>query len=108
MVPHGKWCNIVSACSYCALAHHKRGVTPHVIPRRPCIHDTQELKRRILGIDPSQVSLFFPPDVPTSCRMLLSQLFVRDPKHRLGARKQDVPLIKARPLLLTTRDLLAV
>ena len=105
---HGNLCSIVGACSYCALAHYKRVVTPHVIPRRPCTHDKQELKRRILGIDPSQVSLFFPPDVPTSCRMLLSQLFVRDPKHRLGARKQDVPLIKARPLLLTTRDLLAV
>ena len=71
--------------------------------------DKQELKRRILGIDPSQValrfppscwlgcglgphpnpsphpaqvSLLFPPDVPASCRMLLAQLFVRDPKHR--------------------------
>ena len=29
--------------------------------------------------------------------MLLAQLFVRDPKHRLGGRKQDVPLIKAHP-----------
>jgi hypothetical protein len=36
--------------------------------------------------------------------MLLAQLFVRDPKHRLGARKQDVPLIKAHALLLTTDD----
>ena len=60
-------------------------------------NDKQELKRRILGIDPHHVSLFFPPDVPTSCRMLLSQLFVRDPKHRLGARKQDMGLLKAHP-----------
>ena len=29
--------------------------------------------------------------------MLLSQLFVRDPKHRLGARRQDMPLLKAHP-----------
>ena len=70
----------------------------------PSFNGKQELKRRILGIDPTQVSLFFPPDVPTSCRMLLAQLFVRDPKHRLGARKQDVPLIKAHALLLTTDD----
>jgi len=60
-------------------------------------NDKQELKRRILGIDPHHVSLFFPPDVPTSCRMLLSQLFVRDPKHRLGARRQDMALLKAHP-----------
>jgi hypothetical protein len=29
--------------------------------------------------------------------MLLSQLFVRDPKHRLGARRQDLALLKAHP-----------
>jgi serine/threonine protein kinase len=57
--------------------------------------DKAELKRQILGLDAHHANLYFPADVPTACRMLLSQLFVRDPKHRLGARRADLPLLKA-------------
>ena len=47
--------------------------------------DKQELKRQILGMDPRRFNLAFPPDMPTACRMLLSQLLVREPRLRLGA-----------------------
>ena len=57
--------------------------------------DKAELKRQILGLDAHHANLYCPADVPTACRMLLSQLFVRDPKHRLGARRADLPLLKA-------------
>ena len=59
--------------------------------------DKQELKRLILGMDPRRYNLSFPPDMPTACRMLLSQLLVREPRLRLGARKQDVAIMKAHP-----------
>ena len=48
-----------------------------------------------MALDAHHANLYFPADVPTACRMLLSQLFVRDPKHRLGARRADLPLLKA-------------
>ena len=56
--------------------------------------DKHELKRQILGMDPRRFNLSFPPDMPTACRMLLSQLLVREPRLRLGARKQ----VRRRPL----------
>lgn len=59
--------------------------------------DKQELKRQILGMDPRRYNLCFPPEMPTACRMLLSQLLVRDPKQRLGSRRQDVPIMKSHP-----------
>ena len=59
--------------------------------------DKQELKRQILGMDPRRFNPSFPPDMPTACRMLLSQLLVREPRLRLGARKQDVAIMKAHP-----------
>ena len=59
--------------------------------------DKHELKRQILGMDPRRFNLAFPPDMPTACRMLLSQLLVREPRLRLGARKQDVAIMKAHP-----------
>ena len=59
--------------------------------------DKQELKRQILGMDPRRFNLAFPPDMPTACRMLLSQLLVREARLRLGARKQDVAIMKAHP-----------
>ena len=37
--------------------------------------------------------------MPTASRMLLSQLLVRDPKLRFGARRQDVAIMKVRPPL---------
>lgn len=61
--------------------------------------DKQQLKRQILGMDPRRYNLSFPAYLSTECRMVLSQLLVRDPKLRLGARKQDVATIKARPPL---------
>jgi len=60
-------------------------------------NDKQELKRQILGMDPRRFNLSFPPDTPTACRMILNQLLVRDPKLRLGARRQDVAIMKAHP-----------
>ena len=48
-------------------------------------------------MDPRRFNLAFPPDMPTACRMLLSQLLVRDPRLRLGSRKQDVVIMKAHP-----------
>jgi len=59
--------------------------------------DKQELKRQILGMDPRRYNLSFPTDMPTACRMFLSQLLVRDPKLRLGARRHDVAIMKAHP-----------
>lgn len=59
--------------------------------------DKQELKRQILGMDPRRYNLSFPPDMPTACRMFLSQLLVRDPRLRLGARRSDVSIMKAHP-----------
>jgi serine/threonine protein kinase len=59
--------------------------------------DKQELKRQILGMNPRTYHISFPHDMPTSCRMLLQQLLVREPKLRLGARKQDVAIMKAHP-----------
>ena len=59
--------------------------------------DKQELKRQILGMSPRHFHVAFPPDMPTACRMLLQQLIVREPKLRLGARRQDVAIMKAHP-----------
>jgi len=59
--------------------------------------DKVELKRQILGMDPRRFNLSFPPDMPTACRMLLSQLLVREPRLRLGARRQDIAIMKAHP-----------
>ena len=59
--------------------------------------DKQELKRQILGMDPRRFNLSFPPDMPTACRMLLSQLLVREPRLRLGARRQDIAIMRAHP-----------
>ncbi|KAL3910224.1 MAG: hypothetical protein SGPRY_009137, partial [Prymnesium sp.] len=62
--------------------------------------DKQQLKQQILGMDPRRYNLSFPAYLSTECRMVLSQLLVRDPKLRLGARKQDVATIKAPVSLL--------
>ncbi len=70
--------------------HHSLLVHDHLR-----LTSTSSLPRQILGLDAHHANLYFPADVPTACRMLLSQLFVRDPKHRLGARRADLPLLKA-------------
>ena len=59
--------------------------------------DKQELKRQILGMSPRHFHVVFPSDMPTACRMLLQQLIVREPKLRLGARRQDMAIMKAHP-----------
>ena len=48
-------------------------------------------------MNPRHFHVAFPPDMPTPCRMLLQQLIVREPKLRLGARKQDVTIMKQHP-----------
>jgi len=59
--------------------------------------DKQELKRQILGIEPHRSHVPLPPELSQNSRLLISQLLVRDPRTRLGARSQDLAMIKAHP-----------
>jgi len=59
--------------------------------------DKAELKRMILGIEPHRTHLVLPQEMPTCCRMLISQLLVREQRTRLGARPQDIAIMKAHP-----------
>lgn len=59
--------------------------------------DKQELKRMILGMSMRRADVAYPPNMPTASRMLLQQLLMRDPTLRLGARRQDIALMKVHP-----------
>jgi len=59
--------------------------------------DKRQLKAMILGMDARGSDLHFPPDTTAASRWLLSQLVVRDARARLGARRQDVAILKAQP-----------